>query len=59
MSGRTDAERLDWFDQNCARARSRWNEATKAVEWDVRGGNWRASFRAAIDAAMDAEERDE
>lgn len=57
MSGRADTDRIDWFDQNCARARSRWNDTTKAVEWDVRGGNWRASFRAAIDAAMDAEER--
>ena len=53
---RTDTDRLEWFDQNCARARSRWNDTAKIVEWDVRNGNWCSSFRTAIDAAMDAEE---
>ncbi|MBS1040982.1 hypothetical protein JK203_08980 [Gluconobacter cerinus] len=57
MSGRTDTERLEWFDQNCARARSRWNEAETTVEWVVRDDHWRPTFRGAIDAAMDAEER--
>jgi len=57
MSERPDTELLDWFEQNCARARSRWNDSTTGVEWDVRGGNWRASFRAAVEAAMDVEER--
>ena len=52
---RTDTERLEWFDRECARARSRWNEDAECVEWDCQDGSWHPSFRASIDAAMDAE----
>jgi len=51
-TGRTDSERLDWFEENCGRARSRWNEHTSEVEWCVQDEIWASPLRAAMDSAQ-------
>ena len=52
---RTDTERLDWIWENHSSLEKVFQDAENSSDKD---GNWSPSrFRAAIDAAMDAEEK--
>ncbi|MFT8366255.1 MAG: hypothetical protein ABF812_09890 [Gluconobacter cerinus] len=61
MSGRTDTERLDWWELRCPDVTRGFGEGLPAWElcWGFRNPKFATgdNMRAAIDAAMDAEER--
>lgn len=60
MSGRADTERLEWLGDLVYSISGRPDEATrwKIQFWSPLDASGKEDFRASLDAAMDAEERE-